>query len=217
MRDFSGLAAIAAIALLTGCAGIGGGPSSASRSEVAGEKFNYAPAQNGAIRVSVDEVRMRGDRGFLPNDANWLQLRVTVANVGKRTVSFRDFRAKLDNGKVIAAADTIDELAKMPSAGKTMGRMAALGIGGQVIGAMLFPPLALVASGANVAGITKDADDWQKRARSIDAEILKPQDIAPGTSVSGDVYIPAVRGQTGLIAFYQTGGRSESLNIARTR
>ena len=120
MRVFSGLAAIAAIALLTGCAGIGGGPSSASRSEVAGETFTYAPAENGLIRVSVDKVTMRGDRGYLPNDANWLQMRITVANVGKRAVSFRDFRARLENGQVIAAADEIDELLALAHGSRTI-------------------------------------------------------------------------------------------------
>lgn len=93
-----------------------------------------------------------------------------------------------------------------------------LGIGaaGMAAGWLIFPPLAIVAG--VVGNFTKlgGIDGWGKRKKRIDASLLRSQLISPGTNISGLVFIPAVKNQTGLITMYEVDGRAESLSIVRT-
>ncbi|MDF7774283.1 hypothetical protein P1X14_03395 [Sphingomonas sp. AOB5] len=213
------IAAAGAASLLSACMGGGGGVNSASSSAIdakAPETFAYAPASDRSIRVSVDQVLMQGQRGYLPKDRNWLQLQLTVTNVGRQTIQLSDVRARLNNGVVIAAAGTGHELAAAPSFGGTAAKSLGIGVAGQVAGSLIFPPLALVAGGIGLANMLGGHESWRKRLQRIEGSLLRAQAIAPGTSVTGNVYVPAVRGQTALIVFYVAGGRSQSLVVART-
>jgi len=215
MRGGRFLASIVGMALVAACGGSGETASAGTNAASRGETFTYTPAQDRNLRITVDEVRLRGSAGYLPKDPNWVQLRLTVANVGSRMVQFGNVRTRLENGTVLASAVGSSDLAKPPSVGGTMGRTLGLGVAGQVAGTMIFPPLALLANGASLLGMTGGMNSWKKRTERIDAGLLHAQELAPGTRISGDVYIPAVRGQTALIAFYAIEGRSQSLTIQR--
>jgi len=114
-RSMAKVVAVALMAsLLSGCAG-GAGIGSASKSGAASiERFAYAPATDRSVRVTVERALTYQDDGFLPKDRNWIQVELSVANVGARPVQITDVRARFADGAVLATAQTPTELAKPP-------------------------------------------------------------------------------------------------------
>lgn len=130
-------------------------------------------------------------------------------------VTLGDVKAKLSDNSVVASAQSPTDLAKPPSIASEAGKSVGIGVAGTLAGAMLFPPLALVASAFSLVSSVGGSDRWSKRLERIRASTLRTESVAPGTSTSGYVYVPALTNQTGLIAFYTVAGNVESLTLNR--
>lgn len=219
MRIFIGTALSAL--LLAGCGSTGGPNMSvpgfgARQARVPTEQFSYQPAANHDLRVTVGEVVGHENPNFIPGDPNWLQIRMTLSNVGSRTLSFTSAKEQLADGTVIDSASSAAELLKPPSMVATTAGIVGVGAAGMVVGALLFPPATLISGAAILFGPMFMADRMQATIDRVSREGLRVGPIAPGTSVSGYLFVPAVHGQTGLIVFYEVGGSQESLIVART-
>lgn len=177
------------------------------------EAISYTPSSDRDVRVSVTSVVMPGKKGYLPKDRNWLQLHVSVSNIGKRPIEFINIRERLSSGTVVASATSSFELAKPPSTGATVGKTLGIGVAAQAAGMFIFPPAAILVNAIGLTGLGHES--WQKRMKRIDAGILNTQTIAPNTGAEGDVYVPALHDHTGLIVFYTRDGRSETLTLSR--
>lgn len=213
----AGIAAVLAGALLAGCAGGGmgfGGPKAPTA--VALETFAYDAVSDRDVRISVDQVIMAGQPGFIPSDPNWLQLRFTVSNVGSRTVSLTRVQEQLEGGIVLDAAQGAGELIKPPNLVREGLITTGVGTAGMVAGMFLFPPAALIGGALLAFRPMFEGDRVGRIAGLLSREGLRVGPVAPGTAVQGWVFVPAVSGQTGLIVFYEVGGSSESLAIPRT-
>lgn len=212
---------LAACVLLAGCAsdnfpgvpGVG----TAARVTPPPELFSYAAASDRSVRITVGQVVSRGEQGFIPSDPNWLQVPVTVSNIGSRTISFSDVKAQLADGTVVNSASTASELLKPPSMVTTTAGIMGLGAASTLIGAFIFPPAALIGGAAIALAPAFMGDRVARTVERLNREGLHPGPIAPGTSVAGVVFLPAVRGQTALIVFYEVGGSSESLRVDRVQ
>jgi hypothetical protein len=213
----AGLAAVLVGALVAGCAsgGMGFGAPQAPAA-IALETFAYDAVSDRDVRVSVDQVILAGQPGFIPSDPNWLQLRFTVSNVGGRTVSLTRVQEQLEGGIVPDAAQGAGELIKPPNLVREGLITTGVGTAGMVAGMFLFPPAALVGGALIAFRPMFDGYRVGRMAERLWRESLRVGPIAPGTAVQGWVFVPAVRGQTGLIVFYDVGGSSESLAIPRT-
>ena len=205
--------AIGASLLLTGCSTTG------SMADLTGahpaapvEAFSYKPTSNGHVRVEVDEVTLHTDKDFLPTDPNWVQIRVRITNVGSRAINLTSGGEQLANGTVVNSAQSGAEVVKPP----TIGKMLLMQSGG-LAAAFLFPPALLVGVAADVAMPLVNAGRLEHIAEKFNQEALRVGPIAPGTSVSGLIFVPAVAGQTGLVLFYQDGGSTESIAIPRSQ
>lgn len=176
------------------------------------ESFSYQAASDRDIRVTVGEVLIKGDPDFIPADPNWLQVRVTVANVGSRTIRYQETKERLADGRVVAGAQSATELMKAPDYVKTAG----VGTAGIIAGGLLFPPAALIGGAVMAFGPMFQANRSQHLLEKVQQAGLHPGAVAPGTTVSGFEFVPAVSGQTGLIVFYEAGGASQSLSIRRS-
>lgn len=214
----AGVSIVVASALLAGCAagGMGfGGPQAPA--EIALETFTYGAVSNPDVRVSIDEVVIAGQPGFIPSDPNWLQIRMTVSNVGSRTVNLTKVQEQLEGGVVLNAAQGAGELIKPPNLVREGLITTGVGTAGMVAGMFLFPPAALIGGALIAFRPMFEGDRVGRMAERLSRESLRVGPIAPGTSAQGWVFVPAVRGQTGLIVFYEVGGSSESLAIPRTK
>jgi hypothetical protein len=183
---------------------------------IALETFGYDVVSNRDVRASVDQVIMAGQPGFIPSDPNWLQLRFTVSNVGSRTVSLTRVQEQLEGGMVLDAAQGAGELIKPPNLVREGLITTGVGTAGMVAGVFLFPPAALVGGALIAFRPMFEGDRVGRMAERLSREGLRVGPIAPGTAAQGWVFVPAVRGQTGLIVFYDVGGSSESLAIPRS-
>lgn len=211
---------VAASVLLTGCAssgmpdmsipGMGGRPAQAPT-----ERFVYLPASNRDVSVTVASVVGHADPDFIPSDPNWLQIRLTIANTGNRTIRFTEAKEQLADGTVIGSARSASELLKPPSMVATTAGIMGFGTAGMVIGSLLFPPAALVSGAAIVLGPMFMADRMTRTVERLNREGIQAGPIAPGTSASGLLFVPAVTGQTALLVFYEVGGSQESLVVER--
>ena len=103
------VASILAVAItVAGCASSGPGLSGARPPEaLAAESFAYEAFSNRDVRVSVDRAVLAGQADFIPSDPNWLQLRVTVANVGNRTINLTQIQEQLERGTNIAVVAAV--------------------------------------------------------------------------------------------------------------
>jgi hypothetical protein len=211
------VAAALVASLLAGCASGGavGSASKAKSGSAAVERFAYKEASDKQVRATVVRALTYEDEGFLPKDRNWIQIELTVANIGKRPVQFADVKTRVTDGTVIASAQAAQELAKPPSMAGTAAKSVGLGAAGHMAGMLLFPPLALAASAASLFTMFGGTESWGKRLEKIQRSALSPQTLAPGTSASGTVYVPAVKGQNALLLFYSVDGRSDVLTITR--
>ena len=211
-----------ALILLTGCSSMNSMtmPSftkAAPKADMPRETFSYKPAVNGNLRVEVETITLAADPGFIPTDPNWLQMQVKVTNIGKQTINLTRISERLADGHVLASASSGGELIKPPSMVKEMAVTTGVGVGGMMVGAMLFPP-AMLLSGAYMAFRPMFVGDKvAKVAERLNQEGLHVGPIAPGTSMSGLIFVPAVTGQTGLITFYEVGGATQSLSISRVQ
>lgn len=210
----------AAMALLplAGCASSGGGgaPGTAGTSPAArGETFIYRPTANRDLRVTVNRMVVKGDKEFLARNPNWLQLHVTVANIGSRTITFRSIQERLADGTLIASASGSDQLNRAPNMGATVAKTTGIGVVGHMAGMFLFPPAALLGAVASSASMAGSVDKVKNRGERFRQLALQSVGVAPGTSVNGFVFLPAVRGQTAIVAFYSTGASEESLVVPR--
>jgi hypothetical protein len=205
------------LAATAGCAGGGGSGLLPSKkaADTPVETFAYQQASDRALSVKVTQTLTFRDKDFLPNDRNWLQMELSVANVGKRPVQITDVRAKLAGGEVIASAANISDLAKPPSLTGQTAKSMGINAAGQMAGMMLFPPLALIAGTAGLFSSFGGADRLGKKMKTIEGRSLQKQSLAPGTSASGLVFVPAVRGQTALMLFYTVDGRTEVVTVPR--
>lgn len=202
--------------MTSACATSGGSPSLQGHTAAErGETFAYAPAADRHVRVVINRVSMKGDDGFLPTDPNWLQIHATISNIGTQTFSISTIKEKLADGTVLASAASILELSKPPSMVGSVARMGGMSAAGTMVGMVLFPPAAIVAGLAAIFAGARSGDRKRDAQQRLQQEALKPGGIAPGTSVSGLVFVPAVSGQTGLIAFYSVGATESSLTIPR--
>lgn len=220
MRVLTGI--VAASVLLAGCASSGmpnmSIPGMGSRqSRTPTESFAYLPASNRDISVTVGSVVGYADPDFIPGDPNWLQIRLTIANTGNRTVTFTDAKEQLADGTVIGSARSAGELLKPPSMVATTAGIVGVGTAGMVIGSLLFPPAALVSGAAIVFGPMFMADRMGNTVERLNREGLQAGPVAPGTSTSGLLFVPAVTGQTALLIFYEVGGSQESLVVQRAQ
>lgn len=214
----AGVSIALASALLVGCAG-GGMDFGGSRppEAIALETFSYEAVSSRDLRVAVDQVIMAGQPGFIPSDPNWLQIRMSVSNVGSRTVSLTRVQEQIDGGIVLDAAQGAAELVKPPNLVREGLLTAGVGTAGMVAGMFLFPPAALIGGALIAFRPMFEGDRIGRMAERLSRESLRVGPIAPGTSAQGWVFVPAVRGQTGLIVFYEVGGSSESVAIPRTQ
>lgn len=220
-------AVCAAALIVTGCASNGGMPGmqsarsilpgqSQEQPEAAPETFAYAPANDRDVQVTVGRIVFPGERDFIPQDRNWLQVQVRITNVGNRTITISGVKEKLTDGTVVASAQSPDELVKPPSFAKSSLTTIGVGTAGMLAGAFIFPPLAIAASSAAVLAPMFQADRMQKTITDAQKQGLRAEAIAPGTSAAGYVFLPAVRGQAGLIVFYQADGTTKSIEVHRT-
>lgn len=218
MRVLSGV--VAASVLLAGCASSGmpsmSVPGMGNRqAQAPTERFAYLPASNRDVSVTVGGVVGHADPDFIPGDPNWLQIRVTIANVGGRTIRFTEAKEQLADGTVVGSARTASELLKPPNMVATTAGIMGVGAAGMVIGSFLFPPAALLSGAAIVFGPMFMADRMAKTVERVNREGIQAGPIAPGTSTSGLLFVPAVTGQTALLVFYEVGGLQESVVVQR--
>lgn len=214
----TGVSIAVACVMLSGCAGGGmdfGGPRAPEA--IALEAFSYEAASSRDVRVSVDQVVIAGQPGFIPSDPNWLQIRMTVSNVGSRTVSLTKVQEQLEGGVVLNAAQGAGELIKPPNLVREGLITTGVGTAGMIVGSFLFPPAAIIGGALIAFRPMFEGDRVGRMAERLSRESLRVGPIAPGTSAQGWIFVPAVRGQTGLIVFYEVGGSSESLAIPRTQ
>lgn len=179
------------------------------------ERFAYEPASNRDVRITVGGVIGHADPDFIPGDPNWLQVRVTISNVGERTIRFTEAKEQLVDGTVLGSARSATELLKPPNMVATTAGIMGVGAAGMVIGSLLFPPAALLSGAAIVLGPMFMADRMAKTVERVNREGIQAGPIAPGTSTSGLLFVPAVTGQTALLVFYEVGGSQESLVVQR--
>ena len=220
MRILSGV--LAASVLLAGCAssampsmpipGLG-----SRQAQAPTESFAYLPATNRDLSVTVASVVGFADPDFIPSDPNWLQIRLTIANTGNRTITFTEAKEQLADGTVISSARSAGELLKPPSMVGTTAGIVGVGTAGMVVGSLLFPPAALVSGAAIVFGPMFMTDRMTRTVERLNREGIQAGPIAPGTSTSGLLFVPAVTGQTALLVFYEVGGSQESLVVQRVR
>lgn len=220
MRVLSGV--LAASVLLAGCASSGmpnmSIPGMGNRQARAPtESFTYLPASNRDLTVTVASVVGFADPDFIPGDPNWLQIRLTIANTGNRTITFTEAKEQLADGTVINSARSAGELLKPPSMVAATAGIVGVGTAGMVVGSLLFPPAALVSGAAIVFGPMFMADRMGRTVERLNREGIQAGPIAPGTSTSGLLFVPAVTGQTALLVFYEVGGSQESLVVQRVR
>jgi hypothetical protein len=214
----TGLGIALAGVLMTGCAsgGMGfGGPRAPQA--IALESFSYEAPSNRDVQIRVDEVLIAGQPGFIPSDPNWLQIRMTVTNVSGRTVNLTRVQEQLEGGVVLPAAQSAAELVRPPNLVREGLITTGVGAAGMAVGALLFPPAALVGGAIIAFRPLFEGDRVGRLAERLSRESLRVGPIAPGTATRGWVFVPAVRGQTGLIVFYEVGGSSESVAVLRTR
>jgi hypothetical protein len=176
---------------------------------------SYAVAEDRNIRISVDEVLMAGMPGYLPKDKNWLQLHVTVTNKSSAMAGFTDLRQRMTNGTVIEPARVYTELNKPPTYTGMVGKQVAIGGAAQMAAMFIAPPLMLVGSVATLFGGTLGLDKRQKKNARLQKSMLSATPIAPGTSVTGSVYVPALQDHNGLVVFYSDNGGTKSLTLQR--
>lgn len=208
---------------VAGCATPGVGPTadtntaspSTSSAAAAPERFAYQPATDRTVRVTVDSVTLKGGKGFLPRDPNWLQVHLTVTNLSRQAITYSDVKAKREDGTVIAASISSFDVAKPPSVAKSVGTSMGIMGAGMMASYLLFPPAGLIAGGASVFVPMMDQNRASNTAEEIQRSALGPQVIAEGTSAAGIVFVPAVRGQTALIVFYNAGGSTRTLTVPR--
>jgi len=204
-------ASVLALVMLSGCASTALPHLTETAPKTAAEHFAYQPASNGQVRVEVDNVVMKGDPDFIPTDPNWIQLRVRITNVGSHTITVSGGGEQLANGTVVRSAQSGNDIVKPPSVGKQL-----LMSSGGLVGALVFPPALLLGVAADVALPIYSAGKLEKVVNRVNTEALRVGPVAPGTSVSGLIFVPAVTGQTGLILFYDEGGRTQSIAIPRS-
>ena len=214
------LVAVLSATLVSGCGttgmpGMGVPGMGARQAQMPAEHFSYDPAANRNVRVAVAEVVSHGDPDFIPSDPNWIQVRLTVSNIGNRTISFTDAKAQLANGTVLGSARAASELLKPPSMVATTAGMMGMGAASTLVGAFIFPPAAIIGGAAMVLGPMFMADRMAKTVERVNREGIQAGPVAPGTSTSGLLFVPAVTGQTALIVFYEMGGSSESIVVSR--
>lgn len=213
-----GLGIVLAGALMTGCASSGmgfGGPRAPEA--IALESFSYEAPRNRDLQISVDEVVIAGEPGFIPSDPNWLQIRMTVTNVSGRTVTLTRVQEQLEGGVVLSAAQSAEDLIEPPNLVREGLITTGVGAAGMAVGALLFPPAALVSGALIVFRPMFEGDRVGRLTERLSRESLRLGPLAPGTATQGWVFVPAVRGQTALIVFYEVGGSSESVIVPRAR
>ena len=214
MRAIVGI--VAAAMTVTGCAsGSLGLPGPRPPEMLATESFAYGSASNRDLRVTVDQVILAGAPDFIPSDPNWLQLRVTIANAGGRTINLTQVQEQLEGGAVLQSAQSADELIKPPNLVQEGLLNTGIGAAGMAAGMFLFPPAALIGGAILAFRPMFEGDRVGRMAERLNRESLRTGPVAPGSTVSGWIFVPAVRGQTGLIVFYEAGGGAESLVVPR--
>lgn len=182
------------------------------------ETYAYAPAQDRSIRIVVDSVRTRGEPGYNPNKAGWLQLHITISNVGKDVVSVQAVRVQLSNGQTLNPALTVAELAKPPASLSTqLAKQVGITTAGMVAASFVAPPVAIIGGLGALFGASRSLDKSGKRAAQVASQMLNPGDLAPGGMATGDVYLPAAPNQTGLIAFYYVDMHAHTLSVRRVQ
>lgn len=212
---------ILATAMLGGCASAGMSDVrvpglNGRQASTPSESFAYVPASNRDIRVSVSDVALRGTTGFIPADPNWIQMRITVANESAETISLNNVKVRLTDGRVVPSASAVSELLKPPSLVNDGMMQLGVGTAGMIAGTFIFPPLALASGVAMAIAPMMRADRNARLVERAMHETLPVGSIAPGTSVSGLIWAPAVTGQTGLVVFYQAHGAERTLVVERS-
>lgn len=179
------------------------------------ETFAYLPANDVNLRVTINNVVLRGDPEFIPRADNWIQINMTIANVGRRTLTVNSVQGRLASGALFAAAQAYDNILREPSVNQMMVSNSAAAVGGMAAGYLIFPPAAVLVGAANLVGGMINRGRRERRQRHYSETVLTPGPLAPGTNMSGNVYLPAIRGQTGLLIFYVAAGSDESLEVRR--
>jgi hypothetical protein len=192
------------------------GMHSAPSSQAPAESFSYRPAADRDINVSIDKVVTAGSPDFLPGDPSWLQLEMRIANVGSHTIKITDVREKLSDGTAVAGPTHTSELLKQPNMAKST--MTTIGVGAaSMVAGMFFMPLALIGGAAIALSPSMSADGMEKKLDAINHAAMQNATLAAGTSEKGDVFLPAVAGQTGVIVFYEVDGATRTLTVERAK
>ena len=179
------------------------------------ESFSYFPASDRNLRVTVNSVVLHGQPEFIPKAANWIQINVTVANIGRRTLNVGSIQGKLSSGMLFAGARGFENILREPTASEIVGSSYAQAGVGAAASLFIFPPAGII---VGMAGMAKDLIGMGKRERRqqrYQESLFTVGPIAPGTSIGGNVYLPALRGQDGMIVFYTLAGSDESLEVRR--
>lgn len=209
-------ASITLLLTTTSCAMGGGGGRPSAAADIRRETFAYAPAADRNVRVVINRATVRGEDGFIPKDPNWLQLHVTMTNIGRRPVTLTAVQEQVNGGVVLSWAMSSADIQKTPNIGRSAAKTIGIGAAGSLAGTFIFPPLAVVGAllrGKSMMGGTKNSLRVQN---DFSATALRASTIVPGTSMSGNVFVPAVRGQTGLIVLYSVGAQQQSLVVPRS-
>lgn len=168
----------------------------------AGETFNFQTARNPDVSVTVSRVTLAGDPVFLPTDPNWVQIELRFENVGNSPVTYVGTQARLEDGRILSGASHSGELTKTPSMLGMAATQVGLGTGATIVGAMIFPPLALVGAMAGGAYTLFNADRQMNRMEEATERFLPSTAIPPGGYVTGLAFVPAVRGIAGISVSY---------------
>lgn len=180
------------------------------------ERFVYLPASDRNIRVTVNNVVLRGDPDYIPRANNWLQINLTIANVSRRTLTVGSVQGRLASGTLFGSAREYNNILREPTVSQIMTSGVAEGAGTAAAGLFLFPMAGLIAGAGSMVADIFTARRREQRYQRYQESVLTLGPIAPGTNLSGNVYLPALRGQDGIFVFYVLGGSDESLEIRRS-
>jgi hypothetical protein len=214
------IAAVAMCVVLAGCASGGsaimGGGRPQTPPSIAGQTFRYGPGVDRNLKVTVGRVVVAGEPDFIPQEAGWVQVHLTITNVGKAMPTILDVRERRRDGTIIQAARSSAELQKKPNYVSDTASGMGIVTAGMAAGMFINPFLAPVGGAIWLGRTLRGPQRMMDTQRRVEETGLKADIIAPSTSVSGNVFLPAVPDQTALIIFYELDGQTRTLAVPRT-
>lgn len=174
----------------------------------------YAGASDKRVRVSnVKVVYADNKQEFLPNDPNWAQITLSFENISNSMVSLDSVKVKQNSGVLLSSANNSTQLAKAPDIMAETGKASGIMAAGNVAGAFIFPPLALLSSAFAMFGLGNSTKKWSKRMETIDNSALNTGVIPPQSMNTGNIYLPAVPDQKELVFIYSVNRNVNQLVV----